>query len=297
MTKSTASDKPAVTQAMIDAYDEYTHLTLDRRHFMEQLTRLAGSGAAAVAIVPMLAANSAQAAIVADNDPRVKGEEISYPGNGGDMKGYLVKPANQAGKLGTVIVIHENRGLNPHIRDVARRVALEGFVALAPDFLSPLGGTPADEDKARDMFAKLDPAQTVANGVATVALLKDDKDGNGKVGAIGFCWGGGTANMLAVNAPDLAASVAYYGMQPKAADVSKIRAALMLHYAGLDDRTNAGIDAFQKELDAAHVEYTVYVYEGANHAFNNDTSAARYDKKAADLAWGRTIAFLKQKLT
>lgn len=169
-------------------------------------------------------------------------------------------------------------------------------MALAPDFLSPLGGTPDDEDKARDMFTKLDPAQTVANAVATVAFLKGDKDGNGKVGAIGFCWGGGTANMLAVNAPDLAASVAYYGMQPNAADAAKIKAALLLHYAGLDDRTNAGIDAFKKALDAAHVEYTVYVYEGANHAFNNDTSAARYDKKAADLAWGRTIAFLKQKL-
>ena len=296
MTKSTIADKPAITQAMIDAYDEYTHLTLDRRRFMEQLTRLAGSGAAAAAIAPMLAANSAQAAIVADNDPRVKGEDITYPGSGGEMKGYLVKPSNQAGKLGTVIVIHENRGLNPHIRDVARRVALEGFVALAPDFLSPLGGTPADEDKARDMFTKVDPAQTIANGVATVALLKADKDGDGKVGAIGFCWGGGTANMLAVNAPDLAASVAYYGMQPKAADAAKIKAALLLHYAGLDDRTNAGIAAFKKELDAAHVEYTVYVYEGANHAFNNDTSAARYDKKAADLAWGRTIAFLRQKL-
>ena len=192
--------------------------------------------------------------------------------------------------------MHENRGLNPHIRDVARRVALEGFVALAPDFLSPLGGTPGDEDKARDLFAKLDPAQTAANAVATVAFLKADKDGNGKVGAVGFCWGGGTVNMLAVNAPDLAAGVAYYGMQPKADDVPKIKAALLLHYAGLDERINAGIDAFKKELDAAHVEYTVYVYEGANHAFNNDTSAARYDKKAADLAWGRTIAFLKEKL-
>jgi carboxymethylenebutenolidase len=263
---------------------------------MEQLTRLTGSGLAAAAIAPLLAANSAQAAIVADNDPRVKGEDISYPGSGGEMKGYLVKPADQAGKLGTVIVVHENRGLNPHIRDVARRVALEGFVALAPDFLSPLGGTPADEDKARDMFANLDPAQTADNAVATVAFLKGDKDGNGKVGAVGFCWGGGTVNMLAVNAPDLAAGVAYYGMQPKAADVTKIKAALLLHYAGLDERTNAGIDAFKKELDAAHVEYTVYVYEGANHAFNNDTSAARYDKKAADLAWGRTIAFLKEKL-
>jgi len=295
MTK-TASTKPAITQAMIDAYDEYTHLTLDRRRFMEQLTRLAGSGAAAAAIAPLLAANSAQAAIVADEDPRVKGEDITYPGSGGEMKGYLVKPAAQTGKLGTVIVIHENRGLNPHIRDVARRVALEGFVALAPDFLSPLGGTPADEDKARDLFAKLDPAQTIANAVATIAFLKGDKDGNGKVGAVGFCWGGGTVNTLAVNAPDLAAGVAYYGMQPKAEEVPKIKAALLLHYAGLDERIDAGIDAYKKALDAAHVEYTAYVYEGVNHAFNNDTSAARYDKAAADLAWGRTIAFLKQKL-
>ncbi|MER9340156.1 dienelactone hydrolase family protein [Mesorhizobium sp. M0601] len=288
--------EPVITQAMIDAYDEYTHLTLDRRRFMEQLTRLAGSGAAAAAIAPLLAANSAQAAIVAEDDPRVKGEDISYPGSAGEMKGYLVRPAEQTGKLGTVIVVHENRGLNPHIRDVARRVALEGFVALAPDFMTSLGGTPDDENRARDLFSQLDPAQVAANAVATVAYLKGYKDGNGKVGAVGFCWGGGTVNMLAVNAPDLAAAVAYYGMQPQAEDVPKIKAALMLHYAGLDTRTNAGIDAFKKALDAAHVEYSVYVYEGANHAFNNDTSAARYDKKAADLAWGRTIAFLKEKL-
>ncbi|ESW87818.1 MULTISPECIES: dienelactone hydrolase family protein [unclassified Mesorhizobium] len=300
MTKPTAEAvkpaKPAITQAMIDAYDEYTHLTLDRRRFMEQLTRLAGSGAAAAAIAPLLAANSAQAAIVADNDPRVKAEDITYSGSSGEMKGYLVRPADQSGKLGTVIVVHENRGLNPHIKDVARRVALEGFVALAPDFLSPLGGTPADEDKARDMFTKLDASQVTADGLATIAYLKGEKDGNGKVGAVGFCWGGGTVNNLAVNAPDLAAGVAYYGMQPKAEDVAKIKAALLLHYAGLDERIDAGIDAYKKALDAAHVEYTVYVYDGVNHAFNNDTSAARYDKKAADLAWGRTIAFLKEKL-
>ncbi|MFA6155708.1 dienelactone hydrolase family protein [Mesorhizobium sp.] len=287
---------PTITQAMIDAYDEYTHLTLDRRRFMEQLTRLAGAGAAAAAIAPLLAANSAQAAIVADSDPRVKGEDITFPGGSGEMKGYLVKPAEHTGKLGTVIIVHENRGLNPHIRDVTRRVALEGFVALAPDFLSPLGGTPSDEDKARDMFATLDPSRTAADAVATVTFLKADKDGNGKVGAIGFCWGGGTVNSLAVNAPDLAAGVAYYGMQPKSADVPKIKAALLLHYGGLDERINAGIDGFRKALEAAHVEHTIYVYEGVNHAFNNDTSAARYDKQAADLAWGRTIAFLKQKL-
>jgi carboxymethylenebutenolidase len=287
---------PPITQAMIDAYDEYTHLTLDRRGFMETLTRLAGSGAAAAAIAPLLAANAAKAAIVAEDDPRLKGETIAWPGSGSEMRGYLVHPADQAGKLGAVIVVHENRGLNGHIRDVARRIALEGFVALAPDFLSPLGGTPADEDAARALFTKLDPAVTTANGVATVAYLKSYPGSNGKVGAVGFCWGGGVVNQLAVHAPDLVAAVAYYGMQPKAEDVPKIRAALMLHYAGLDQRIDAGIDAYRKALDAAHVEYSVFIYEGANHAFNNDTSAARYDKKAADLAWGRTIKFLKKKL-
>jgi len=287
---------PLITQAMIDAYDEYTHLTLDRRGFMEKLTRMAGSGAAAAAIVPLLAANSASAAIVAEDDGRVSGQDISYPGSDGEMKGYLVRPSDQQSRLGTVIVVHENRGLNPHIRDVARRVALEGFVALAPDFLSPLGGTPADEDKARDMFTRLDPARVVADGVATVAYLKGYEHGNGKVGAVGFCWGGGTVNMLAVNSPDLAAAVAYYGAQPKAEDVPKIKAALLLHYAGLDERINAGIDAFRKALDANHKQYAIHMYEGANHAFNNDTSAARYDKEAADLAWGRTIAFFKERL-
>jgi carboxymethylenebutenolidase len=287
---------PVVTQAMIDAYDEYTHLTLDRRRFMERLTKLAGSGAAASAIAPMLASNSAKAAIVAEDDPRVKGEDITYPGSNGGMKAYLVKSAAQSGDTGAVIVIHENRGLNPHIRDVARRVALEGFIALAPDFLSALGGTPADEDKAREMFTRLDPTRVAADGVAAVSYLRSLKGGHGKIGAVGFCWGGGAVNMLAANAPDLSAAVAYYGMQPKAEDVPKIKAALLLHYAGLDERIDAGIDAYRKALDAAHVDYKIYVYDGVNHAFNNDTSAARYDKKAADLAWGRTIAFLKEKL-
>jgi carboxymethylenebutenolidase len=180
------ANKPAITQAMIDAYDEYTHLTLDRRGFMEKLTKLAGSGAAAAAIAPMLAASSAQAAIVAEDDARVKAEDVTWPGDGGDIKGYLVKPADLSRKVGTVIVIHENRGLNAHIKDVARRVALEGFVALAPDFLSPAGGTPADEDKAREMIGQLNPTQTVANEIATVAFLKGHADGNGKVGAVGF---------------------------------------------------------------------------------------------------------------
>jgi carboxymethylenebutenolidase len=244
----------------------------------------------------MLAANSAHAAMVAEDDARLTAEDVTYPGDGGDMKGYLVQPADAGGKLGAVIVIHENRGLNPHIRDVARRIALEGFVALAPDFLSPLGGTPADEEQARGMFSQLDPAKTVANGVATVAFLKGHESGNGKVGAVGFCWGGGTVNTLAVNTPDLAAGVAYYGAQPNPDVVPQIQAALLLHYAGEDARINAGIEAYKAALEAAGKEFTIHMYEGAQHAFNNDTSEARYNKEAADLAWGRTVAFFKEKL-
>lgn len=288
---------PVITQAMIDAYDDFTHVTLDRRRFMETLTRLAGSSAAAAAIVPLLAANPAHAAVVAEDDKRIKGEDITYPGSSGEMKGYLVRQADVAGKRPAVIVIHENRGLNPHIRDVARRMALEGFLVLAPDFLSPLGGTPADEDKARDLFNQLDMARVVADGVATVAFLKGDAASNGKVGAVGFCWGGGTVNALVVAAPDLDAAVAYYGMQPKgAAEIAKIKAPLLLHYAGLDERIDAGIPEFRKELDAAAKDYQIFVYDGVQHAFNNDTSEARYNKQAADLAWGRTIAFFKEKL-
>jgi carboxymethylenebutenolidase len=286
----------AITQAMIDAYDEYTHLTLDRRGFMEKLTKLAGSGAAAAAIAPLLAASPAAAEVVAPDDPRVKGADVSWPGATSDMSGYLVHPADQKGKLPTVIVIHENRGLNAHIRDVARRVALEGFVALAPDYLSPLGGTPADEEKAREMIGKLDPGQTIVNGVATVDFLESHELGTGKVGAMGFCWGGGAVNDLAVGEPDLLAGVAYYGRQADAADVPEIEAALLLHYAGLDERINAGIPAYKAALEAAGKDFTIYIYDGAQHAFSNDTSAARYDKPAADLAWGRTIAFLKEKL-
>lgn len=285
-----------ITQAMIDAYDDYTHLTLDRRGFMEKLTKLAGSSAAAVAIVPLLAANKAGAAMVEETDERLTSEDITYPGAGGEMKGYLVVPKDTAGPLPAVIVIHENRGLNAHIRDVARRMALEGFVALAPDFLSPLGGTPENEDQAREMFSRLDMAATVANGEATRAFLSADDRTNGKVGAIGFCWGGGLVNRLAIASPELGAAVAYYGSQPPVDQVASIRAPLMLHYAGLDERINAGIDAYKAALDANGKTYELHVYEGVNHAFNNDTSAARYDKAAADLAWSRTVEFLKKNL-
>ena len=289
--------KPKISQAMINAYDEYTHLHLDRRRFMERLTQLAGSGAAAAAIAPLLGASGARAQMVPEADDRLEIKDVTYPGAAGaTMSGYLVRPKTAAGPLGSVIVIHENRGLNAHIKDVARRVALEGFTALAVDFLSPQGGTPSDEDKARQMFSTLDPQQVAANGEASRVYLAGLQGANGKVGAVGFCWGGGAVNNLAVKSPELAAGVAYYGAQPKAEDVPSIRAPLMLHYGGLDERINAGIPAFRDALQKDGKTYEIFIYEGVNHAFNNDTSAARYDKAAADLAWSRTIAFFRKHL-
>ncbi|GGD92081.1 carboxymethylenebutenolidase [Aureimonas endophytica] len=287
---------PKITQAMIAAYDEYTHLTLDRRGFMEKLTALTGSAAAAAAIAPLIGASKAKAAIVPETDPAVKTERVTFTTQGTEMKGYLARPVEAANALPCVLVIHENRGLNGHIEDVARRFAKDGFLALAPDLLSDDGGTPEDEDKARDLIGKLDKARTVAEAADALGWLTKVEGGNGNVGAVGFCWGGGLVNSLAVAAPGLKAGVAYYGSQPDAADVPKIKAAMLLHYAGLDDRINAGIDAYRKALEAAKVEHQIYVYDGVNHAFNNDTSSARYDKTASDLAWQRTVAFLKDKL-
>ncbi|MCQ8781510.1 dienelactone hydrolase family protein [Mangrovibrevibacter kandeliae] len=289
-------DTPKITQAMIDAYDEYTHLTLDRRGFMARLTGLAGSAAAAAAIAPVLGANRARAAIVAPDDGRVGSVWTTVPGDTGEIKAYLAEPAAGAKPFPAVVVIHENRGLNAHIQDIARRLALEGFLALAPDFLSPSGGTPDDEDQARAAIAALDGAATTRNAAKAVDFLTAHKDSNGNVGAIGFCWGGGLVNDLAVFSPGLQAGVAYYGRQPDPEDVPKIHAAMMLHYGGLDQRINAGIPAYREALEGAGVEHQIFVYEGANHAFNNDTSEARYDKGAADLAWRRTVEFLKAKL-
>ncbi|MCX5495170.1 dienelactone hydrolase family protein [Kaistia dalseonensis] len=297
MTETVETKSPAITQEMINLYDEYTHLTLDRRGFMDKLGRLAGGSAAAAAIVPMLAADKAHAAVFAPDDARIVTERVSFPSaDETELSGLLAKPKDAAGKLPAVLVIHENRGLNPHIEDVTRRFATEGFLALGIDLLSRSGGTPADEDQARNMIGKLAPEASLTDAIAAVEYLKANPASNGKVGVIGFCWGGGLVNRIAVAAPDLAAGVAYYGMQPPAGDVPKIKAKLMLHYAGLDDRINAGIPAYEAALKSAGVDYQVFVYEGANHAFNNDTSAARYDKKAADLAWSRTVAFLKANL-
>jgi carboxymethylenebutenolidase len=281
-------------QKIIDLYDEYTHAPLDRRVFLERLAGLTGSVAAAMAALPLLE-NRAVAAVVAPDDARVTASSVEFPGQGGTIKGYLAKPASGS-KFGAVVVIHENRGLNAHIEDVTRRLAVAGFLGLAPDLLSPAGGTPANEDQARDMIGKLDMAATVANAVAAVAFLRDHADGNGKVGAVGFCWGGGLVNQLAVNDPTLNAAVAYYGRQPDAADVPKIKAPLLLHYAGLDTRIDDGIPAYKAALDKAGVSYQIFMYEGANHAFNNDTSAERYNAEAAKLAWDRTLAFFNEKL-
>jgi carboxymethylenebutenolidase len=281
---------------IIELYDQYAQGSLDRREFLQKLAYLAGGTAAALALLSILEnRNAAAAEIIAQDDPRLETQHISYPGATGEVRAYLARPKGE-GKLPGVVVIHENRGLNAHIEDVNRRVALEGFLAMAPDALSPVGGTPQDPDRARSLMGKLDGESTIKNYVAAVKYLKTHSMSTGRVGVVGFCWGGGMANQVAVNAPDLVAAVPYYGLQAAAEDVPRIKAALLLHYAGLDERINEGIPAFEAALKAAAVNYQIYIYAGAKHAFNNDTSAERYNKEAADLAWQRTISFLKQKL-
>ncbi|HXF55904.1 MAG TPA: dienelactone hydrolase family protein [Hyphomicrobiaceae bacterium] len=288
------TELPKISQEMIDLYDEFTHVTNDRTAFMRRLTALAGSPERAEKIAAMIAANMAAAGLVAEDDSRIKAETVFFADA---MSGYLAQPATASGRLPAVMVVHENRGLVPHIRDVVRRVALEGFLAFGPDFLSPLGGTPEDEDKGRDMIAKLEAPKVTAHAVAAVRWLKSHPKSNGKVGAVGFCWGGGVVNRTAVAAgADLIAAVAYYGAQPPATDVPRIKAEMLLHYAGNDERINAGIAAYREALAAAGVKHTIHMYEGAQHAFNNDTSEARYNKAAAELAWSRTIAMLKRTL-
>jgi carboxymethylenebutenolidase len=284
-------------QRFIDLYDEFTHASLDRRAFLERLATMAGGMGAAMAILPLLQANKAAAAQIEPNDSRLSTETITYPGATGDMRGYLVKPKDARTPLPGVVVIHENRGLTPHIQDVARRVALAGFVALAPDFLSPSGGTPDDEDAARQAIGKLEREPTVANAVASVKALRDRPDTTDRIGAVGFCWGGGMIGRLAVADPTLNAGVVYYGPPPPTEQVANIKAALLLHYAGQDERINANVPAFKEALDKAGVKYTVHMYEGKQHAFNNDTSAARYDAEAAKLAWDRTIEFFEKTLS
>jgi len=280
-------------QKIINLYDEYTHSQIGRKDFMKKLAILAGSTALAMTILPMLENNYAAAADFNSDDIEV--ENITYTGIDGEMKAVLAKPKGKK-NLGCVLVIHENRGLNPHIIDVTKRIAAEGFLALGVDALSPLGGTPADEDKGRELIGKLDPEKNLQNYLRGLDYLRKRKDGNGKVGCVGFCWGGGMANKLAVNDPKLQAAVAYYGAQANAADVPKIKASLMLHYAGLDERINAGIPAYEQALKDNKINYKIYIYDGVNHAFNNNTSPTRYNEAAAKLAWSRTIDLFKHKL-
>ncbi len=282
-------------QRIINLFDEYTHAPLSRQEFLSRLAKLAGSTAAALALLPLLEVNYAKAEVVPADDPDLKIEEIEYTGDGSKVKGYLAQPSSK-GKKGAVVVIHENRGLNLHIKDIARRVAKAGYIALAPDALSPLGGTPANEDEARKLIGELDAQKNLNNYLKGLEYLRSYKNANGKTGALGFCWGGGLVNQLAVHDPRLNAGSSFYGRQPDAADVSKIKARLQLHYGGLDERINAGIPAYEEALKKAGVSYELFVYEGARHAFNNDTAPARYNEAAAKLAWERTLALFKDTL-
>ena len=279
-------------QRIINLYDEYTHRPLSRETFLRQLIILTGSLASALAILPLLESNYT---IAQTGDGSLFTERITYPSEKGEMKAYLARPQNN-GVYPAVIVIHENRGLNAHIEDVTRRAANAGFLAIAPDGLSPLGGTPANEDEARQLFGKLDAGENLLRFAAAVPYLGQRKDSTGAVGCVGFCWGGAMSNNMATAVPDLKATVAFYGRQPDFSQVPKIKAAVQLHYAGLDERINAGMQSYEDALKSAGIRYEQYLYEGVNHAFHNDTSTARYNKEAADLAWTRTISFLKKYL-
>ena len=280
---------------IIDLYDEYAHAPLDRRVFLERLATLAGGMGAALALVPLLQANRAAAAIVAADDQRLATGRVAFAGATGELKGYHARPSG-ATMIPAVLVIHENRGLNPHIEDVARRVALAGFSALAVDFLSPVAGTPDNEDLAREMIGKLDAAKTLENALAATEWLRASERSTGRVGAVGFCWGGGLVGRLAVADPKLDAGVVFYGRVPPLEDVPKIKAELLLHYAGNDARINADVPAFQQALQAAGVKYALHMYSGVEHAFHNDTSAARYNEAAASRAWQLTVEFFERTL-
>lgn len=269
---------------------DYRHGNIDRRDFFKKLTALTGSAVAAMAMFQSAELSSPQ-----DTDPDLVTSFIKYPGATGEMKAYLARP-KEIKKYPAVIVIHENRGLVPHIRDVTRRMAKEGFLSLAPDALSPVGGTPEDVSNVGELFKQLKPEETTKNFVAAVQYLKTHPNSNGKVGCTGFCWGGAMTNQVAVNSPDLNAAVPYYGRQPSAEDVAKIKSPLMAHYAENDQGIDAGIPAFEEALKKAGVNYQIFIYPGTQHAFNNDTNPQRYNEQAAKLAWKRTVDFFKDKL-
>lgn len=280
-------------QQYINLYDEYTHKPLNRQEFLRRLTLLAGSTAAAMSILPLLEVNYAHAAVTNADD--LFTEYIKYPGVQGEMAAYIARPKEEK-KYAAVIVIHENRGLNAHIEDVARRVANAGYLAVAPNALAPIGGTPANEDEARTKFQQLKQEDSQQNFIKAFDYLATRKDYNGIPGCVGFCWGGAMSNTLAVNVPSLKAAVAFYGRQPDAKDVSKIKAAVQLHYGEIDERVNAGMAAYEEALKQNNITYEQYVYKGAQHAFHNDTAPTRYNEEAAKLAWKRTIEFFNKYL-
>ena len=299
---SDENPKPGFSQELLNLFDRYVHGQIDRRGFLDGAARFATAGMTAAALLEALSPRFAEAQQVPKDDKRLKTESLEYDspegsgqGTGKKMRGYLARPAVAKGKLPAVLVVHENRGLNPHIEDITRRLALESFVAFAPDALTPLGGYPGDEDKARALFAQLDQAKTRADFSTAVAWLKKRPDVTGKIGVVGFCYGGGMANFLAAHVPDLAAAVPFYGSAPKDEEVAQIKAPLLIHYAENDDRINAGAAAYEAALKANHVKYEMYKYPGTQHGFNNDTTP-RYDKAAAALAWKRTVDFFNKTL-
>jgi len=295
MQRKTAAD---FDPELLVLFDAYVHGRIDRRGFLDKARKFAVGGVTAAMLLDMLNPRFAEAQQIRPDDSRLRTEFLPYPSPQGSetTRGYLVRPANATGPLPGIVVIHENRGLNPHIEDVARRLALENFVTFAPDALAPLGGYPAGgEDEARALFQKLDQAKTREDMVAAVAFLKGRPECTGRVGAVGFCWGGSTTNMLATRVPDLAAAVPFYGGAPPADQVSNIKAPLLIHYAGEDTRINAGWPAYQAALDAAGVRYAMHMYAGAQHGFNNDTTP-RYDEASATLAWQRTVEFFNANL-
>jgi carboxymethylenebutenolidase len=294
MTRKTAND---FDPKVLKLFDLYVHGDVDRRAFLDRVARLGLGVGGAAAVLKALNPRFAEAEQVKKDDSRIVGTRAEFPSpNGyGTVSGYLVKPANLTGKAPLVLVVHENRGLNPHIEDIARRLALSNFIAFAPDALAPLGGYPGDEDKARELFQKLDQTKTRNDFLAAAITLKALPDGNGKVGVIGFCYGGGITNLLATKVADLGAAVPFYGAQPASEDVKNIKAPLLLHYAGNDERINAGWPAYEAALKEAKVNYQAFLYPGVQHGFNNDTTP-RYDEAAAKLAWGRTIDFFNAQL-
>jgi carboxymethylenebutenolidase len=295
MTRKTANDfHPEV----LKLFDEYVHGGISRRGFLTSAGKYAAvAGLTAEGLLAALAPQFAEAQQVQPRDKRIETSYVEFasPEGNGKVRAYLAKPAKAQGKLPLVLVVHENRGLNPHIEDIARRLAVDNFIALAPDALFPLGGYPGDEDKARELFPKLDQTRTRNDFLAAERYLRDLKGGNGKVGVVGFCYGGGIANFLATRVPELDAAVPFYGSQPSAEDAAKIKAPLLIHYAGSDDRINAGWPAYEAALKAAGVKYQAYIYPGVQHGFNNDTTP-RYDEAAAKLAWQRTIEFFNKNL-